>query len=111
MKIYYTNYLPPKGFLAINLFGIIVGRKDGCKLTKYDINHERIHTAQMTELLWILFYLFYFLEWLFRVVQYQSLLKGYYNISFEREAYKYGNDLEYLKNRKRFAFVKYYRLR
>ena len=108
MKIFYTNFFPPKGFSAINLFGIIIGRKDICKLTKYDINHERIHTYQMIELLWVFFYLFYILEWLFRVVQYRGFLKGYYNISFEREAYKHGNDLEYLKNRKCFAFVKYY---
>lgn len=109
MKIYYNKYFPPKGFMAINLFGIIIGRKDGYKLSKYDINHELIHTRQIVELLGIFFYILYLTEWCFRVIQYRNCLKAYYNISFEREAYKNGDDLTYLQKRKYFAFTNYYR--
>ncbi len=108
MKIYYSGFFPPKGFFAINLFGVIIGRKGLGKLSRYDINHERVHTQQMIELLWIFFYIFYILEWLFRAIQYRDFIQGYYNISFEREAYKNENNLEYLTNRKNYAFLKYF---
>ena len=37
-----NKILPPKGFKAINLFGIVFCRKE---LTDVDKNHEAIHTA------------------------------------------------------------------
>ena len=48
MKIIYNKIIPFKGFLAINLFGFLFARK---KLTEVNINHEKIHTEQMKELL------------------------------------------------------------
>jgi hypothetical protein len=104
IKIIYNNMIPFRGFLAINLFGYIFTRK-GVHLTHTAISHERIHTAQMEELLYVPFYLFYFLEWMLKLFKYG--LKSYYNISFEREAYINQNDLLYLHHRKRFAFLKY----
>ncbi|SHG26351.1 hypothetical protein [Dysgonomonas macrotermitis] len=109
MKILYSKHFPPKGFAAINLFGIIIGRKEYGSLTKYEINHEKIHTSQIIELLWIFFYLLYGMEWLIRIVQYRHPLKAYYNISFEREAYHNDKDLDYLKNRPWYSFINYYR--
>jgi hypothetical protein len=44
---------------------------------------------------------------LFRLIQYQDRHKAYRNISFEREAYHFENDLEYLKNRKAYGFFKF----
>ena len=49
MKIVYNNFIPFKGFSAINLFGVLFARK-GVKISKKIINHELIHTAQMKEL-------------------------------------------------------------
>jgi hypothetical protein len=37
MKIIVNNVLPPKGFLAINLFGIIFNKRE---LTSIERNHE-----------------------------------------------------------------------
>ncbi len=71
------------------------------------INHERIHTAQQRELLFIPFYLLYVAEWLIRLIVYRSWHKAYMNISFEKEAYAHGHDLKYLKTRKHFSFLKY----
>lgn len=110
MRIFYSKYFPPKGFAAINLFGIVIGRKEYGRLSQQEINHEKIHTHQILELLWIFFYILYFLEWLVRVMQYRSLLKGYYNISFEREAYSNDKNLNYLENRPKYCFFKYYKL-
>lgn len=103
MKIIYNNIIPLRGYAAINIFGIILARKEYKPLSDILINHESIHTAQMRELLYVFFYLFYFLEWIVRVVQYGG--KAYYNISFEREAYRYEKNLHFLKARKKFNWV------
>lgn len=103
MKIVYNNYIPFKGFLCINLFGILFVRdrlRD--KLNDVVINHEAIHTAQMKELLYIGFYVWYVIEWLFRLVQYGFSKKAYKNISFEKEAFANENNLEYLKERRHY---------
>ena len=103
MKIIRNKYIPFKGFRAINLFGILFVRGNA-RISERTIRHERIHTAQMKEMLYIFFYLWYVTEWLIRL-----FMKGnaYRNISFEREAYSNEKDLGYLDNRKRFAWIKY----
>ena len=105
MKVIYNNIIPFRGFAAINLFGILFVRKN-VFMTDRIINHESIHTAQIKELLYIFFYIFYLIEWLTKLFKFG--LKSYYNISFEREAYKNEGNLEYLKSRKRLNFVKYF---
>ena len=62
------------------------------------INHERIHLRQQLELLIIPFYVWYLIA-LWR--------KGYYGVSFEREAHLNDGNLEYLKKRKPYSFIKY----
>lgn len=99
MKIIYNNIIPFKGFKAINLFGLLFVRK-GSKMSEEDINHEKIHTAQMKELLYIPFYLLYVGEWLIKLVTEEN---AYRSISFEKEAYDNENDLTYLKRRKHYG--------
>ena len=102
MKIIVNNVLPPKGFLAINLFGIIFSKRE---LTSIERNHEAIHTAQMKELLYIGFYVWYVIEWVFNLFKWGDRKQAYRNISFEREAYKYQLNLTYLNSRKHYAFL------
>jgi len=64
------------------------------------INHEKIHFRQQVGLLFISFLFWYYIA-MFR--------KGYRNISFEREAYENQENLNYLKTRKWFSFLKYQR--
>lgn len=111
MRIFYSKHFPPKDFGAINLLGLIIVRKDYGKLSETEKNHERIHTRQMLEMLVIFFYLSYGIEWLVRLIQYRDRLKAYYNISYEREAYRCMDDLSYLKRRRLFAFIHYYKRR
>lgn len=92
--------------ICLNLFGSYWTR-DKSWIDTYVINHERIHTAQQRELLFIPFYLLYVIEWMVRFIQYRDLRRAYYNISFEREAYARGNDLSYLPVRKHYAWIKY----
>lgn len=94
----------PKGF-CLNLFGTYWAR-DTRWIDRYVINHEKIHTAQQRELLFIPFYLLYILEWAVRLLIYRSNKKAYYNISFEREAYRHGNDLTYLRRRRHYAWLR-----
>lgn len=68
-----------------------------------------MHTAQMREMLWRFFYLWYGVEWIIRLIQYKNKRKAYHNISFEREAYRNQNDINYLKTRSFWAFAKYLR--
>lgn len=103
MKIVYSKYIPFKGFKAINLFGIIIIRK-GSALSLAELRHEAIHTAQMKEMLYIGFYLWYIVEWLIRLFK-----KGnaYRKISFEHEAYYNQCVPNYLYERPRFGWLNY----
>lgn len=62
-----------KSFIAINLFGIIVTCED---LSKVELNHELIHTAQARELLYIPFYLWYIYRMVFLISQISGLDAG-----------------------------------
>lgn len=104
MKIISNNHIPPKGYKAITLFGLVFARKT---LNETDKNHEAIHIRQGNEMLWIPFYLVYCIEWLVRLIQYRDKDKAYRNISFEREAYANQYDLSYLDCRKWYSWIKY----
>lgn len=101
MKIIPNDIIPFKGFVAVNLFGVLFVRSEhACQVDGDLLNHEAIHTAQMRELLWLPFYAIYLIEWIVRL-----FLDGnaYRNISFEREAYENESDPEYLAQRKPFS--------
>ena len=105
MPVIKNKILPlGKNFYAINLFGVIFAKGECGRIT---LNHEKIHTRQMLELLIIPFYIIYVLEWLIRILQYHDPYKAYSNISFEREAYNNQFNLNYLKERKKFGFLRY----
>ena len=71
------------------------------------MNHERIHTEQWKELLWIGFLLWYVVEWIIRLFAFKGGHHAYKNISFEREAYANQGDAGYLNGRRWFGFLKY----
>lgn len=106
MKIIYNNIIPFEGYKAINLFGFVFARNKFKPLDDITINHEAIHTAQMRELLYIFFYLIYGVEYLINLVNYTTPNAAYRNISFEKEAYEHEGDMDYLKNRKHYAYWK-----
>lgn len=71
------------------------------------INHEKIHLRQQIEMLIIPFFIIYGIEFLVRLIQYRDWKTAYLNISFEREAYSKQKDLDYLKSRPLWNFIKY----
>lgn len=103
MKIVRSRYLPLRGFDAINLCGVLFVHQ-GVYLSGELINHERIHTAQMRELCFVLFYVLYLAEWLVRLLRHGN---AYRAISFEREAYDNQRDASYLSHRRHFAWRHY----
>ena len=105
MKIIYNNIIPFPGFKAINLFGILFVRK-GCTMSESDINHEMIHTAQMKEMGYVMFYLWYLVEWLVKLTKLRDSNKAYRAISFEREAYGNEKNLTYTITRAKYVWRK-----
>ena len=108
MKLVYNNIIPFKGYLAMCVFPFIFVRKDARALKTTDINHETIHCKQQIEMLLVLFFVWYGIEWFVRWVAYGfDCHLAYKNISFEQEAYLHEDDLIYLNNRKLFASWQY----
>lgn len=103
MKIVFTKMLPLRRIAAVNLFGVLFAPR-GADISARTVLHEAIHTAQMKEMLYVFFYLWYLMEWLIRLFG-----KGdaYRSISFEKEAYLHDHNRNYLIERKPYAWLKY----
>ena len=131
-KVVFNDVIPFKGFIAMTVWPCIFVRNAAAK--RYNVvanNHEHIHAQQQVEMLIVgavlvvvaflagfglwsilalpIFFLWYVIEWLFRLIQYRDTDKTYHNISFEREAYANESDQTYLSGRGRFAWIKYLR--
>ena len=129
MIIVKNKIIPFKGMVATTIFPFVFCRRD---LTDVEKNHEGIHLAQELEVMvcsllviaavvivshlsawWLLlslvmFYLWYFVEYVVRLIICRDSHKAYRSIAFEQEAYLNEQDLLYLpKHRKAFAWVKY----
>ena len=101
------KYLTPRGFRGLTFFPFVFLTDKDDKLNTVFINHEKIHIRQQLELLILPFYIWYLTEYLFRLIQFKDRKKAYFNISFEREAYTNEKDLNYLKKRPFWNFLKY----
>ena len=105
MKVIYNHIIPfGKNFLAINLFGVIFSKGP---VSPRVCTHEYIHTLQQREMLFVVFYLWYLIEWAVRLCYYHDHIKAYRNISFEREAYENDKDADYIRHRRLFSWTKY----
>ena len=62
MKIVYNTWFPFGNYHTLNFFGILFTKRK--QLLESTITHESIHTAQMKEMLWLFFYLWYGVEYL-----------------------------------------------
>jgi hypothetical protein len=102
-----NKYLIPKGYRGLTVFPFVLVKYALDKENEIFVNHERIHLRQQLELLVIPFFVWYFLEFLVRFIQYKNWNLAYRNISFEREAYSNEKDLDYLKRRSFWSFLKY----
>lgn len=108
MKIVINKIIPFKGFKCMALWPFIFLRKEKvARFTTTDATHEKIHGRQQLEMLLALFFVWYAVEWLIRLVLYWDSKEAYRNISFEQEAYEFEGDVEYIKKRTLFYWLKY----
>lgn len=107
MFLIVVNYLIPKGYRGLAIFPFVFVKRRKDKVNAIFLNHERIHLRQQFEMLILPFFVWYFSEFLLRLVQYRNFNLAYRNISFEREAYSNELNLSYLKNRPFMGFIKY----
>ncbi len=107
MPVVVNKYLIGRHFVGIALWPFIVVKDSFLKHDESFINHERIHLRQQAELLVLPFYLIYLIEYILRLIIYRNSQQAYRNISFEREAYENEENLEYLKKRRPWSFIKY----
>jgi hypothetical protein len=105
--VFISKYIVPKGYAGITLYPFVFLRNKTLKYNAVLLNHERIHLKQQLELLIFPFYIWYGLEFLCRFIQYKNWQMAYRNISFEKEAYLNEKNLQYLKRRKFWQFLKY----
>ena len=78
-----NKWFPFGNYKAINICGIVFYKGDN--LSDKTINHEKIHTKQMIELLFIFFYLWYGIEYLIVRLFHKKQNDVYHDVSFEEE--------------------------
>lgn len=128
MKIVINKVIPFKGFKAITIWPFIFVREECIqRYTTTDDRHEEIHGRQQVEVLivalvigtalfflgcgwWSLFmlplyFVWYGIEYLIRILLYRNQRTAYRNISFEQEAYTYETFTEYLNCRTPFEWI------
>lgn len=101
-----NRFILAKGYNAVAIYPFIFLKSKKLKNDIVLINHERIHLRQQKELLLVFFFLWYGLEFLWLYLKFRNFPTAYRQISFEKEAYKYEKDLDYLKSRPWFNFFK-----
>lgn len=107
MVLVVHKYIIGRRFKGMSLWPFILINDRKLKNDKFFMNHERIHLRQQAEMLVIPFYIWYYLEYLIRLVKYRDRMQAYRNISFEREAYDRETIDAYLEERKFWNFLHY----
>lgn len=87
-------------------FIILVSDKNHKKIDEI-LNHEKIHIQQQRETLVIFWYIIYFLDFFINWGIFGSFWVAYEEVLFEREAFEYENDYNYLENRKRYKWFSF----
>lgn len=100
-----SPFIVPKNFRSICLFPLIFLRRRSDGEDAALLNHERIHLRQQAELLVLPFFIWYGIDFLYLWVVLKDRRLAYYNIGFEREAYRYERNFDYLKTRKIWSFL------
>jgi len=99
-------------FLRVNgmaVFPFILIKHKDLKNDAQLIRHETIHLMQELELLIVPFYMLYLINYLVNLVKHRDHEKAYLDIIFEHEAYAHEADIDYLKQRKFWGWLKFVR--
>lgn len=93
------------------LFPFVLVQKEASKYDEVIVRHEKIHLKQQLEMLVLPFYFFYLINYLVNRLRSYDHDKAYRNIVFEQEAYANDASEDYLKKRKPFSWVRYFKHR
>lgn len=108
LKIVYSKHIPFRGYKAITILFWMVVRKDKRDyLSWVDEKHKNIHFQQEIEMGFILFYLWYGIEWFIKFLCSWNQSRAYRSVSFEWEAYAHEYRVDYLQVRRRYEWIKY----
>ncbi len=100
----WLSKLAPIEIQAISLAFWVFSRD---KLSQRTRRHETIHFQQWIELGVLGFLLLYPVFYLYGLLKYRDKVRAYRAIPFEREAYENDGDSEYLRTRRRMAWIGY----
>ncbi|MDH3321359.1 MAG: hypothetical protein OEM04_00125 [Flavobacteriaceae bacterium] len=103
----FSKYLFFSTFNALAVWPFIFLKEKELKNNMILLNHENIHLHQQKELLWLFFFLFYLIEFIVKLIIYKQPKIAYFNLSFEREAYQNEHNLDYVRQRRVWNFLKY----
>lgn len=106
MFLVVSRFLIPKGFRGMTVFPFVIVGDAADKENAVLVNHEKIHIRQQLELLVLPFFVWYLLDFLLKWRRYRNWNEAYRNIIFEREAYANEKDLDYLKSRPFWNFLR-----
>lgn len=106
----FTKFL--RTYSGITLFPFIILKHGKNEIPEYNfnalLNHEKIHFYQQIETLIVFFYILYLFFYIKNRLKGMTHFAAYQNIPFEKESYKFENDFSYLKNRKFWAWRRYF---
>jgi len=110
--IFFNNSRVPKwiskitgiDIYAISFFIFVFCRETPSETTK---RHEIIHFQQQLELLFVFQWILYGFFWLKQYIKSRDTFNAYYMNPFEQEAYHNEDNVDYLKERKRYSWWKY----
>ena len=108
MIIIRNNLVPFPNYKAMTIWPFIFVRR-GVWYSNDTDRHERIHGRQQLEMLLLLFYLWYGVEYIIRLCITRDRDRAYRTISFEQEAYDHDRDEQYLQHRRWYAWLMYLR--
>jgi len=83
MFIVVSKYLIPIGYRAMAVFPFVILRDAADGENAVLINHEKIHLRQQSELLVLPFFVWYFGDYVVKLIRYRDKNKAYRNIVFE----------------------------
>ncbi len=101
-------FFTSRRFNAIALYPFVIIKNGQLANNKELLLHERIHLRQQIELLILPFYILYLSEFIIRFLFTFNAAWAYRNLSFEREAYRNMNNHDYFKDRKFWAWLRYF---
>ncbi len=104
---FFIKYFTSKDTIGVTIFPFIILKSKLDKQIETLVFHERIHIRQQLEMLIVLFYIWYLIEFLIKWIIYKDSKLAYRNISFEREAYVNEYYFNYHKKRKFWNFIHY----